>query len=739
MMDKTFRVFRCATACLAWLAIAGFVSAAEPAVEDLRDIGNRRELFVDSHLVERLTGGAGRVLHRPQPREVAIVHDAAWEGNVCFYHTVFRDDDRYRMYYRGMHSGPRMSHPKARGHEVVCYAESRDGIRWTKPTLGLYEFDGSKQNNIIWAGVGTHNFVPFKDSNPACRPGAKYKAVAATHEGLYVLKSADAIHWSLIKDRPVVTAGHFDSQNLAFYDSVRGTYVEYQRGFVNGVRAIMTATSRDFLNWTKPRFLTYSDDRNIHLYTNQVTQYHRAPHILLSFPKRLVPGRNPSRHKYTGVSDVLLMTSRDGVRFDRWEDAFLRPGRQSERWVNRNNFLAWGIVETASRLPGVRAELSMYSIEGYYTGDDCRMRRYTLRPDGFVSVRAPLSGGELLTRPLMFSMPADGVSRTPEDNDPRPLIVETKRPLRGVGSVKFDSPTILTLDKTKNLGRQATLAVRVRAVPVGVRRLFSTYNGASTNPQELFFDINSGGVIGAGGKHSIRFDYNGVLVGALFTDVGDWSRRVDPDGVHHLAATWNDGLVTIYFDGREVGSGGQAGGGDLVFREGDLRFGEDYPPTPLDNEPFLGVFDDLLVLRRALSATEVAELVSSPDTAKCLRPSESGVLLTMEDPHRPLVDVLSGDGRQSVADPAAGRPGEVELRVNFATSAAGSLKCEIQDEMGKPIEGFSLEDCDELFGDSIERSISWHGNRELKSLVGRRLRLRFELKDADLYSLRFGR
>ena len=117
-MDKTFRVFRCGTACLVWSAFVGFVFAAEPVVEDVRNIGNRRELFVDSHLVERLAG-ARRVLHRPQPREVAIVHDAAWEGNVCFYHTVFRDDDRYRMYYRGMHSGPRTSHPKARRHEVV--------------------------------------------------------------------------------------------------------------------------------------------------------------------------------------------------------------------------------------------------------------------------------------------------------------------------------------------------------------------------------------------------------------------------------------------------------------------------------------------------------------------------------------------------------------------------------------------------------------------------------------------
>ena len=67
---------------------------------------------------------------------------------------------------------------KAAHREVTCYAESRDGIHWTKPELGLFEFNGSKQNNIVWDGPGTHNFTPFLDTNPACPPDAKYKALA---------------------------------------------------------------------------------------------------------------------------------------------------------------------------------------------------------------------------------------------------------------------------------------------------------------------------------------------------------------------------------------------------------------------------------------------------------------------------------------------------------------------------------------------------------------------------------
>jgi hypothetical protein len=97
------------------------------------------------------------------------------------------------------------------------------------------------------------------------------------------------------------------------------------------------------------------------------------------------------------------MTSRDGKSFKRWAEAWIRPGPQSERWVCRNNFVAWGMLETQSDLDGAPNELSFYSMEGYYQGETCQVRRYTIRIDGFVSVWAPSSGGELVTRPLTFA------------------------------------------------------------------------------------------------------------------------------------------------------------------------------------------------------------------------------------------------------------------------------------------------------------------------------------------------
>lgn len=105
-----------------------------------------------------------------------LVTDKPWEDNTSAYYTIFRDGDLYRAYYRGSHwdeQAKKAAHP-----EVVCYAESKDGIHWIKPELGLCEFNGSKQNNIVWNGIGTHCFAAFKDTNPDCAADARYKGIA---------------------------------------------------------------------------------------------------------------------------------------------------------------------------------------------------------------------------------------------------------------------------------------------------------------------------------------------------------------------------------------------------------------------------------------------------------------------------------------------------------------------------------------------------------------------------------
>ena len=437
------------------------------APESVTDIGNRRELFVEDSLIEKFEGGAHLRLHHPVIRELSLKHDAPWEGTGSGYHSIFKDGDLYRMYYKAWNINPIYEADRSRTeyapHPLFCaYAESDDGIHWRKPNLGLYAFNGSKDNNIVMVSglvgeldVDAGHPAVFKDDNPNVAADARYKAIFRSRgeRGLLAFKSADGFNWLPMHDRPIITDGAFDSQNLAFWDVDRGEYRAYWRFFDEGtkdepyagVREIRTATSPDFIHWENFEDLTYQNSPREHLYTNQVRPYYRAPHLYIGFPTRYrergyldkgdavhgakLPGtheelisrwsetlrelpeldariqRAKSNERYgSAITEGLLMASRDGVNFKRWNEAFLPPGiERTGSWNYGHQYIGWHVVETKSDLEGAPNELSLYAGESYWTGKGSALRRYTLRIDGFVSVQAPASGGELLTQPIKFS------------------------------------------------------------------------------------------------------------------------------------------------------------------------------------------------------------------------------------------------------------------------------------------------------------------------------------------------
>ena len=403
------------------------LSAAE-AAEPI-DIGSRRELLVDHALIESLQGGGQLKLHHPRAREIAITFDQAWEGNASGYPTLIQDGEIYRLYYRGhryLIDEPPLRQAQS---EAVCYAESRDGIHWTKPNLGLYKWPGADENNIIWMGTPeAHNFAPFKDLNPACLPDQRYKAIGGTitSKGLWTFQSADGIHWQRLSKAPVVTKGAFDSHNTAFWNTEQNRYSMYVRYFskgeFTGLRLIGMSHSTDFKTWADPVGLEYPGSPPQQMYTNQIQPYYRAPHILFGFPTRYV-ARPLSPHVQqlppvdlrmklinvyervgTDLTDGVFMTSRDGVTFQRWDEAFLRPGPEAEgRWIYGDNYQSYGLFETEAEELGLPHEISLLFAEGAWRDDTHRLRRYTIRLDGFVSLNAPFAGGALTTKPLTFS------------------------------------------------------------------------------------------------------------------------------------------------------------------------------------------------------------------------------------------------------------------------------------------------------------------------------------------------
>ncbi len=382
----------------------------------LVEIGARRELFVDHHVIDVLHG-VQLVLHAPRDEGIVLRFDQPWEGPFCGYCTVIRDEDTYRLYYRGLPSAGR----DGSAAEVCCYAESPDGVQWKKPALGLFEVAGTRANNVILANAApvTHNFSPLLDTRPDVPADQRYKALGGTMDsGLVAYVSPDGTHWRRLVDQPVLTTAAvpfpymFDSQNVAFWSSCEGQYACYFRVFQDGVRRICRTTSPDFVHWSAPVLMEYRRHTGgvplEHLYTNQTHPYFRAPHLYVSVAARFMPDRqvvsdaqaaalgvNPQYYRDT--SDAIFMTTRGGAWYDReFLRGFIRPGIGLSNWVSRTNYPALNVVPTGP------AEMSVY-VNQDYAQTTAHLRRYSLRLDGFASAQADGDGGTLVTRPIQFA------------------------------------------------------------------------------------------------------------------------------------------------------------------------------------------------------------------------------------------------------------------------------------------------------------------------------------------------
>lgn len=399
-MKKTFLAVLCIL-CLMILSLPDGSAGQGDVVE----IGSRLELFVDRYLVGQ-TGNISFELNHPIDAGEVLRFDKPWEGAFAGYCTVIRDGELYRLYYRGL--------PEARADgsnsETTCLAESRDGITWTKPELGLFTVHGTRRNNVILADQApfSHNFSPMLDSRRGVPAAERYKALAGTKKtGLFAFVSADGVRWTKMGTAPVITAGDFDSQNVVFWSEIEQRYISYFRVFRDRIRRIARTTSTDFIKWSEPVDMGYGDGPIEHLYTNQTHPYFRAPHIYLGIAARFMPGRqvltaaqaraievNPGYFK--DISDSVLITTRGGDRYDRqFPEGFIKPEIGIENWTSRTNYPALNIVPTGE------SEMSLY-VQKSYGQPTHRLHRYRMRTDGLVSARAPWRGGELLTRPLRF-------------------------------------------------------------------------------------------------------------------------------------------------------------------------------------------------------------------------------------------------------------------------------------------------------------------------------------------------
>jgi hypothetical protein len=419
----------------------------------------------DRSIVDRDTTTAKIIVGEPVRRETVFVADREWEYDLD-YVNVLKDGDIYRMYFlTHLHSKDHCPKYDFTVEEIsenkwllyytntfICYAESTDGIHWERPSLGICEYKGSKDNNIIIRSEDIpekqtmfDNFFVFKDTNKNCPDDERYKAVAFAcgkldedvksefREGVSYYASSDGIHFRFVRILRIAE-GTYDTLNTCSYDEKLGKYVMYYRGWhgipnggrrIEGIRDVKRATSSDFVNWEGFEQIQVGDDEP--MYTNNVMPYYRNPDILIGFPTRYVErkvwtknydqltGREARLERMShghpreglAVTDCLFMSSRDGIKWDKYREAFFKPGMETRsNWVYGDCYPAYMMTETMSD-DGENKEISMFMPHNYGKLNEeeptpATLVRWTIRRDGFAYFYADADGADVVTKPFVF-------------------------------------------------------------------------------------------------------------------------------------------------------------------------------------------------------------------------------------------------------------------------------------------------------------------------------------------------
>ena len=456
-------------------------------------LGSFRELFLDDERIESAYQ-VGRVVHpaktTPQP---VIRADKPWEGSAYIYGSVYKMGDTYRMWYTAYNNLAPNYH--------TAYAESKDGLTWTKPNLGLVEFHGSKDNNLV-PGHGT---VAYNSDAP---PERRYTAMGFQKGevnktlGYYVWFSPDGIKWTRASEKPALLDG--DVSNIS-YDPVEKRYIATikKRMFTArtpGIyeRTAFVSTSPDGVTWTQPWIGVsgdYADDGAVEAMGGLEAQIYGMPvsryeSTYIGFPWVFqIVNYTAGRSKQTGDGpvQVQIASSRDLTRWARpVRDPIILPG-QPGSWNDGAHYTASNFLVDDEKITMYYGAFSL----GHGGSDPKDPHRgnnvgqsgmATWRRDGWVSLtNASMPGlgnpGQVTTKPLKFdgkSLHVNAVVRPEGSLKIEVLDAADNKPIDGFGADQSVATSGDQLDAKvewaggKSLDDLAGREVRLRFVMVGV-------------------------------------------------------------------------------------------------------------------------------------------------------------------------------------------------------------------------------------------------------------------------------
>lgn len=281
---------------------------------------------------------------------------------VQFYGSVIREKGKFRMWYVSVGNEERFNKGLPRSFPWrVCYAESEDGVKWTKPNLGLVEYDGNRNNNLVLVDphIGILNLKVLFEPNET-NPELRYKMGAHVWfpkndvrlGTLAPFGSQDGLHWKLLVDaKPVDAEMPVESMILPplHFEPVGGLYKWDGAYYLSGQNAIIASrpyhgrvvrefVSPDFVNWSQASAIGYVRDQQHKLLgagrSREGEQNHEGvsvwnrSNILLG-----VSGIWHGAKEWKGVTvDLGFVISNDGVRFRQpaHERVFLKRGKDGE-------------------------------------------------------------------------------------------------------------------------------------------------------------------------------------------------------------------------------------------------------------------------------------------------------------------------------------------------------------------------------------------------------------------------
>ena len=409
--------------CVAAL-LATVIHLGSSVAGDTIPVGKNRQLLIDDYAIAEMEG-LKRTLQQPKKHNdnPVLVGENPWERGVWgpASPSALYDQGKIRLWYRAVYFTRPFSFVEAsadaqvRGRQIadlldsmICqmaYAESHDGVHFQKPKLGIIDYQGSNENNLVWGRYGDWANMVMKSPGEV-DPKRCYRCIIwakkeyGGYYGNIAIYSPDGLHWKL---GPKPTRGALDHAYNYWYDPLRKEWLSLIQ-FGNAPRTAGRMVSKDFVNWSDRKEVLAPDKHDPPGTEFYIPTIMMIDDLYLCFLHIFHTGadvpndRNPRQH---GAIDIQLATSRNGIHWERaaGREVFLPNGAEGEFDQSMVIFVGPPVEFTGQLLFYYSGTRGSHGSTNRTSG----IGLATLRPDRFVALEPTGTMGQMITRPFRVS------------------------------------------------------------------------------------------------------------------------------------------------------------------------------------------------------------------------------------------------------------------------------------------------------------------------------------------------